>query len=506
VYAMTESRQMATSPQRFGDQYLPGSHPAAPMAGMTLGSRYTLECRIGAGGFSEVWRAHDAVLDRPVAIKLLHPEHDPYGETQARFRNEAQHAGRLSHEHIARVYDFCDAIGAEPAYLIMELIDGPSLADVLASGPLDPARTMDVIEQVAAGLDTAHASGLIHRDIKPGNIMLTRNGVVKITDFGLSHTLASAPVTRTGMVVGTPAYLAPERAAGARATPSSDLYALGVVGYECLAGSPPFTGSPLEVATAQVRQPFPPLPDDVPDPVAALIADLTAKDPAVRPDARTTARRAADVHDWLAEYGAGVPPWPAATARPGGAALPGSAGDHPTLVAMHTPVDPWAAPPQPARRRRTGLIVAGVAAAALAVMIGVAVAAPGSGPARPSRTHHSSSRSTQTVGDFVVHPGTFIGEPVQLAARQLRSDGLRVKLDWLYGQGQFGQNQQPGQVINVVPGGARPLGSLVTIVAAFPGGGHCHHHDFGFCNGNGNGFGNGGGGGNGGNGGGNGES
>jgi eukaryotic-like serine/threonine-protein kinase len=501
VYDMTESRRMTTSAQQFGDQYWGSSRPVAPIAGTTLGSRYTLEGRIGAGGFSEVWRAHDAVLDRPVAIKLLHSDLDQQGETQARFRNEAQLAGRLSHENIARVYDFCEAIGAEPTYLIMELIDGPSLADVLATGPIGPVRTMDIIEQVAAGLDTAHASGLVHRDIKPGNIMLTRDGIVKITDFGLSHTLASAPVTRTGMVVGTPAYLAPERAAGARATPASDLYALGVVGYECLAGSPPFTGSPLEVATAQVRQALPALPADVPEPVAALIADLTAKDQAARPDARTAARRAGGVRDWLAENAAGPAAWSPVTAAP--SAL---AGDHPTLVAMHTPVAPWDPPPQRGRRRRTGLIVGAVAAVAVAVMIGVAVASPGSGPSHPGPVHHTSARTTQTVDDVVVHPGTFIGESVGLAAQQLRSEGLRVRVDWQYGQNQYSedqysQNQQSGQVINVVPAGARPVGSVETIIAAFPGGGNQgHHHGHGNGNGNG-GFGNGNGGGGGGGGG-----
>jgi eukaryotic-like serine/threonine-protein kinase len=482
VYAMTESGPMATSAQRPGDQPWANSPPVTPLAGATLGARYTLERRIGAGGFSQVWRAHDAVLDRPVAIKLLHSEHDHHGEAVARFRNEAQLAGRLSHENIARVYDFCDAIGAEPPYLVMELIDGPSLADVLAAGPLGPPRAMDVMEQVAAGLDTAHASGLIHRDIKPGNIMLTRAGVVKITDFGLSHTFASAPVTRTGMVVGTPAYLAPERAAGARATPASDLYALGVVGYECLAGSPPFTGSPLEVATAQVRQPFPPLPPDVPGPVAALIADLTAKDPAVRPDARTTARRAAGVRDWLTDDISGAPSWPQET-TPWSAAVV----DHPTIVAVHTPVEPWAPPPRRPRRRRSWLIIGAVAAAAVAITIGVAVASPGSDAPHPGQTRHASTRSTQTVGDVIVHPGTFIGESVAVAARQLRADGLRVQVEWPYGQNQYNQNQQPGQVISVVPAGARPLGSVVTIIAGFPGGFRGHHHGFGFGNGNGNG-------------------
>ena len=124
-----------------------------------------------------------------------------------------------------------------PAFLVMELVDGPSLAAVLAAGPLGAARTMDVVGQVAAGLQTAHAAGLVHRDIKPANLLLAADGQVKITDFGIAHVAGSVPVTRTGIVMGTPAYLAPERVSGASATPAADLYSLGVVAYECLAGA-----------------------------------------------------------------------------------------------------------------------------------------------------------------------------------------------------------------------------------------------------------------------------
>ena len=258
-----------------------GTRPAMGCSpGTVLGSRYTLRRRIGSGGYSEVWAGHDAVLDRPVAVKLLHAEHTGHAETLHRFRSEAQLSAQLSDANIARVYDFNDAGGEGTPYLVMEFVDGPTLAQILRAGPLPAARAMDILAQAAAGLQAAHSAGLVHRDIKPSNIMVAPGNVVKITDFGLSHTLASAPITRTDMVAGTPGYLAPERSAGVRATAASDLYGLGVVGYECVAGAPPFEGTPIEVMLAHRDCQFPPVPPGTPAPVADLIAELTAKDPA----------------------------------------------------------------------------------------------------------------------------------------------------------------------------------------------------------------------------------
>ena len=229
-------------------------------AGAVLGGRYALDEQIGNGGYGEVWRATDTVLSRPVAIKLLHPRYAQRSEGLARFRAEARHAGGLSHENIARVFDYGEPAGGQPPYLVMELVDGPSLEAALAGGPLESSRTMDIVAQAAAGLQAAHAAGMIHRDIKPGNLLLAPGGTVKITDFGIAHTIGSASVTASGELIGTPGYLAPERAEGEQATPASDLYSLGMVAYECLAGAAPFTGTALEVALAHRDRPLPPLP------------------------------------------------------------------------------------------------------------------------------------------------------------------------------------------------------------------------------------------------------
>jgi eukaryotic-like serine/threonine-protein kinase len=168
------------------------------LAGAVLGGRYALDEQIGNGGYGEVWRATDTVLSRPVAIKLLHPRYAQRSEGLARFRAEARHAGGLSHENIARVFDYGEPVDGQPPYLVMELVDGPSLEAALAGGPLESSRTMDIVAQAAAGLQAAHAAGMIHRDIKPGNLLLAPGGTVKITDFGIAHTIGSAPVTASG--------------------------------------------------------------------------------------------------------------------------------------------------------------------------------------------------------------------------------------------------------------------------------------------------------------------
>jgi len=347
-------------------------------ASTLLAGRYVLEERIGAGGYCEVWRATDTVLSRPVAVKLLHAGYASHGEALARFNAEARHAGALSHQNIARVYDYGEP-AEEQSYLIMELVDGPSLADLLTRGPLGPAQTMDMVAQVAAGLQAAHAVGLIHRDIKPANILFTSGGSVRITDFGIAHVVGSTPVTSTGTVMGTPGYIAPERVAGASAGPASDLYALGIVAYECLAGAQPFAGGALDVAIAHRDRPLPPLPASVPSGVAAFVMTLTAKDPAWRPaDAGRAADQAARLRDEL------LSPMDSAPAAP--IAVP--PGAPPTVP------DGMPAPgSRPSRRRPLTVAVVTLAALTCLVLISVIGFAPGSHPARPSSQTPSQTPS-----------------------------------------------------------------------------------------------------------------
>ena len=248
-----------------------------------LGGRYRLEGRVAAGGMGEVWRARDTRLDRIVAVKLLRPEFASSAEFRDRLRLEARHAGLLSHPGVVQVRDYDDGPAGGVPYLVMEYVDGPSLAAVLsAEGTLSPGRVLSLVAQAAEALACAHAAGTVHRDMKPGNVLVVR-GQVKIADFGIAAAAGAVPVTVTGLVIGTPAYLSPEQVAGLPATPASDLYGLGIIAYECRTGRPPFHGSPLAVALAHRDRPLPPLPDTVPGPVAKLVAALTAKDPQRRP-------------------------------------------------------------------------------------------------------------------------------------------------------------------------------------------------------------------------------
>ena len=289
--------------------------------GLILGERYRLDKRIAAGGVGQVWKAVDLLLSRPVAVKVLRPEYADHPETLERFRKEARHAGALSNPHVAQVFDYGPAGPGWPPYLVMEFVDGPSLADMLVVDPVEPAFALDVIAQAADGLSAAHRAGLVHRDVKPGNLLIGPEGQVKVTDFGIAHAAGQAPVTGPNLVMGTTQYMAPERIAGGPGTPASDLYALGIVLHECLTGIPPFEGAPADVMAAHLYLPLPPLPDGVPAELDALVARLTAKDPAARmSDARELSVTAAGLRDAV-EAGRLVPSARATVLSAPGAAL-----------------------------------------------------------------------------------------------------------------------------------------------------------------------------------------
>jgi eukaryotic-like serine/threonine-protein kinase len=268
-----------------------------------LAGRYRLTDRIAAGGMGEVWRGEDVLLNRAVAVKLLPTGRAGDESFLARFRAEARYAASLSHPGIARVYDYGESAEFGGAYLIMELVKGEPLSAILArAGRLSPDATLDIVGQAARALDAAHQAGIVHRDIKPGNLLVAGGGTTKITDFGIATAVRAAQashLTETGMVMGTAMYVSPEQATGAPVDASSDIYSLGVVAYECLAGHVPFMASePLAIAYAHKHAPVPALPPDVPQPVADLVYDMLAKTPAGRP---VSARVVADRADMLRE-------------------------------------------------------------------------------------------------------------------------------------------------------------------------------------------------------------
>lgn len=264
-----------------------------PTAGITFGGRYELSSRIAIGGMGEVWKASDAIIGRTVAIKILKDEYMGDPGFLERFRAEARHAALVNHEGIANVFDYGEEQGS--AYIVMELVPGEPLSTIIErEGRLPSDRVLGIVAQTATALQAAHDAGLVHRDIKPGNLLITPEGRVKITDFGIARIADQVPLTATGQVMGTVQYLAPEQASGHTATASTDVYSLGIVAYECLAGKRPFTGeSQVAIAMAQINDAPPPLPDDIPGPVQRLVLACLTKDPAERPQTAAKLAQAA---------------------------------------------------------------------------------------------------------------------------------------------------------------------------------------------------------------------
>src|SRR5579872_4947148 len=256
-----------------------------------LGGRYVLDGVVGRGGMAEVYRARDIRLDRIVAIKTLRADLARDQIFQARFRREAQSAASLNHPNIVAVYDTGEDMttGVPVPYIVMEFVDGRTVRDLLQEGHrLLPDRSLEIIDGVLRALDNSHQAGIVHRDIKPGNVMVTRNGDVKVMDFGIARAMsdAQATMTQTAQVIGTAQYLSPEQARGERVDSRSDLYSTGCLLYELLTGRPPFTGdSPVAIAYQHVREnPVPPsrVDPDVPPWADAIVLKAMAKSPADR--------------------------------------------------------------------------------------------------------------------------------------------------------------------------------------------------------------------------------
>ncbi|MET7818769.1 serine/threonine-protein kinase [Micromonospora zamorensis] len=268
----------------------------------TLDGRYQLEERIGVGGMSEVWRAHDQVLDRSVAVKLILPGPGDQDGPVDRIRAEARSAARLVHPNVASVHDFGTSStwpGRPVPYIVMELAEGETLAAHLRSGPLDWRISVRVCAEVAAALAAAHAEGIVHRDVKPANVMLTPAGV-KVLDFGIAIPAGAPDPLPTGVVLGTPAYLAPEQLDGEPATPAADMYALGVLLYYSLTARLPYDAvTASELLGVRRRQPPEPLPeiDGLPPEVVELCHACLADEPGQRPTSLVAALLLAEAVD-----------------------------------------------------------------------------------------------------------------------------------------------------------------------------------------------------------------
>ena len=364
---------------------------------MRLGGRYRLDVRVGAGGMGEVWRGTDEVLGRTVAVKVMLPgvATDP-GFAQ-RFLSEATGMARVNHPAVASIHDYGTDAGV--TYLVMEFVDGESLAAVLARvGRLQPADAMRVVAQAAEGLQAVHAAGLVHRDIKPANLLIRRDGQVVVTDFGISRHEDASRLTTSGAILGTPSYLSPEQVLGHRVGPLTDVYALGLTAYECLAGQKPFQAeNPYAVAILRVQQAPRSIEVALPPAVLAVVEGALAVDPgqrwpsaaALADAARTAAANAVSAANTApsASLG-GPPPW-------GSGSFPPSAGGPPSLGS--------GSPPHGTARTRGRAPIVAAFLAVLLVGAGIAIwgVTRGDGNGKPGgrgTTTSGPARSTVPAG------------------------------------------------------------------------------------------------------------
>ena len=411
--------------------------------------RYRLESRIATGGMGEVWRATDTALGREVAVKLLKSEYADDPTFRSRFETEARHAASLHHPGVASVYDVGESalLGREDGsavprpFLVMELVDGQPLSALLRGGrPLDPEVARDLMAQAADAIGAAHRAGIVHRDVKPANLLVTPERQVKITDFGIARASDGLGLTGTGQVMGTPQYLSPEQARGNPASPASDVYSLGIVAFECLAGHRPFDAeSPVATALAHLNDPVPDLPATVPPALAAVVRRAMAKDPAQRyADGETFA---AALRDPVATETTAYVPVPAVPVGERTQVL----GAVPPVVPVDPTPTPAEAHDEPVGERRSVwpavlLVLAVVAAIAI---IAVLVATAGDGDDEPeadptpSRTPRSSAPATSEAptpteetssapAEVSIDEDDYLGRPVDDVAGELSELGLEV--------------------------------------------------------------------------------
>ena len=456
-----------------------------PTQGVTFGGRYELDSRIAIGGMGEVWEATDHVIGRTVAIKILKDEYMGDPGFLERFRAEARHAALVNHEGIASVFDYGEEDGS--AFLVMELVPGEALSTIIErEGSLSTDKTLDIVAQTAAALQAAHAAGLVHRDIKPGNLLITPDGRVKITDFGIARIADQVPLTATGQVMGTVQYLSPEQASGHPASPATDIYSLGIVAYECLAGKRPFTGeSQVAIAMAQINEQPAPLPPTVAVPVQNLVMAMIAKKPDERPASAAAVSRAATAlrRGDLAAAAAAVPAIAAGAAvaddvtqllSPGQTAAATRLMPTPAATSLLTEEHTEQTVPQKKKRSRLTwplialivllVLVLGGTLAALLTNQDQPDAAPSStaptapAPAPSASTPTPSSTPTQSLID--VDALDLVGRTCDEARAILRENNLAATC----ATGNAATNaDEIGKVYTVDPTGRNPAGTNITV-------------------------------------------
>ena len=409
----------------------------------TLDGRYHVVDRIAAGGMGEVFRAHDAVLERPVAIKVLHRSLAGDAGFVERFRREARAAASLNHQNIVAVHDWGSVDGIY--YMVMEYVAGRSVRELLnQEGLLAPAQAVDVLEQTLAALQHAHRQGIVHRDIKPENLMVTRDGVVKVADFGLARAFADAQITEAGTVTGTVQYLAPEQLQGEPADPRTDVYALGVVAFELLTGRLPFSGeTPMAIAYQHIHERVP-NPSSfnraVPASLDGWVASATEKERELRPESAAEARR-----DLVAESASLPPAEPLGSLVPEITVIPPAAenGAAPSV----DPAETMTIPGRTAKHARTKRRWWNVA---LLVLLALGVIATGAWAAW-----------TYVIPHEVDVPNV-VGMPVDQAQGRLGDAGLVVRI----AEGHYSTKVEADHVLRVEPaeGTTVEKGDRVTLV------------------------------------------
>lgn len=454
-----------------------------PTSGLTFGGRYQLSSRVAIGGMGEVWQATDLVIGRTVALKILKDEYLGDPGFLERFRAEARHAALVNHEGIANVFDYGEEDGS--AYLVMELVPGEALSTMIEREHTLPVdKVLDIVAQTANALQAAHAVGLVHRDIKPGNLLITPDGRVKITDFGIARIADQVPLTATGQVMGTVQYLSPEQASGHPASPSTDVYSLGIVAYECLAGRRPFTGeSQVAIAMAHINDQPPALPGTVPEPVAALVMSCIAKKPADRPATAANLARAAQAlrrGDVAAATvavpaigGAGTVAFNPPPGNDAATALIGTQANAP-IVGGGAPRSP-AGPEDDTEEKKSRAWIwwlVGAVVLIAAIVIGVLVFANGDPDPKPSQTQSSAPRPTRsqtpsqepsaTPSDTrtTINPADYVGRATDQVQTELQSMGFAVQVQ----DGDPAENaEQANTVQSISPTGSLSDGALITL-------------------------------------------